>query len=515
MLPGKTYSPGEVLHLVRRRAWLLILLTMAGAGGAMVISNYLPSMYRSEALMLFEPQRVPGEFVKSLGAAGVDERLDTLKSEILSRSRLEAVVNEFGLYPALRNTMPMEDIVLRMGGDITVKPETKVSFRVSYVSQDPRTAQKVAERLSTLFIEENIRDRENVASDTSGFLDSQLEDAKRQLIEHEKKLEEYRLRYGNELPTQATTNLQAMQNAQAQLLAINDATDRARERRLLLERQLDDLDSEPVTDTTTGSGPASTEQQLANAREQLQTLLGRMKANHPDVKAMQRTIRDLEAKAAAEAAEPPPPPKAAAGRPKAADLARQQRRRDLTEQIQDIDRQLAARQKQEAKLRGVIDRYEANLDAMPKRESDLVELTRDYTTLQTTYQSLLQKRQDAKIAANLERRNIGPQFKVLDPAKVPERPFSPNRLLIDLGGAAGGLALAALFIALGEYRDSTFKHEEEVERLLNLRVFALVPEMGTPSGRRARRIVAVGIAAAVVGGVVVVLLRGGVPPLPF
>src|SRR5262245_26914986 len=180
MLPGKTYSPEEVLHLVRRRAWLLIVLTIAGGGAAIAISEYLPSLYRSEALMLFEPQRVPGEFVKSLPAAAVDERLDALKSEILSRSRLEAVIDEFGLYPALRNTMPMEAIVLRMGGDITVKPETKVSFRVSYVSEDPSTAQRVAERLSTLFIEENIRDRANVANDTSGFLDSQLEDAKRQ-----------------------------------------------------------------------------------------------------------------------------------------------------------------------------------------------------------------------------------------------------------------------------------------------------------------------------------------------
>src|SRR5262245_38514827 len=362
MLPGKTYSPEEVLHLVRRRAWLLIVLTIAGGGAAMTISQYLPSLYRSEALMLFEPQRVPGEFVKSLGAAGVDERLDALKSEILSRSRLEAVIDEFGLYPALRNTMPMDDIVLRMGGDITVKPETRVSFRISHVGQEPWTGQKVAERLRTVFVEGPIRDRANGPTDTSGFLDSQLEDAKRQLIEHEKKLEAYRLRYGNELPTQATTNLQAMQNAQEQLLAINDATDRARERRLLLERQLADLDSEPLTDTTAPSGPALTEQQLANAREQLQTLLGRMKADHPDVKAMQRTIRDLEAKAAAEAAQPPP--RAATARPKAADLARQQRRRDLTEQIQDLDRQLAARQKQEAKLRGVIDQYVANLGAM-------------------------------------------------------------------------------------------------------------------------------------------------------
>jgi polysaccharide chain length determinant protein (PEP-CTERM system associated) len=421
------------------------------------------------------------------------------------------VIKEFNLYPEWRNAMPMEDVVLRMGGDITIKPETKVSFRISYVNEDPNIAQKVTERLSALFIDENVRDREMVAADTNSFLDSQLESAKRQLIEHEKKLEEYRLRYGNELPSQAPTNLQAMQNAQTQLQTITDASDRARERRLLLERQLDNLDSEP---TAADPGPGTTEQQLAAAREQLQALLGRAKPDHPDVKAMQRTIRDLEAKAAAEAAQPPAKP--AATRPKAADLARQQRRRDITEQIQDLDRQLEARQKQEATLRSTIGAYEAKLDAVPKRESELVELTRDYATLQNMYQSLLSKRQDAKIATNLERRQIGPQFRVLDPAKVPERPFSPNRMLINLGGGAIGLLLAVAIIGLAEYRDTSFKQEEEVERLLNIRVFALVPDMVSPAEIRARRrrVVAAGIAAAVLAGVVVFLWTGRMP-LPF
>src|ERR1044071_5756980 len=201
MLPGKIYSPEEVLHLVRTRVWLLILLTIVGVLVAAAVSKRLPSLYRSEALMLFEPQRVPDEFVKSMPAAGVEDRIDGLKSQILSRSRLERVISEYGLYPELSG-VPMEDRVLRMAADVTVKPETKVSFRISYVNQDPMLAQKVAERLSALFIEENVRDREAVAADTNSFLDSQLEAAKRQLIEHEKKLEEYRLRYGNELPSQ-------------------------------------------------------------------------------------------------------------------------------------------------------------------------------------------------------------------------------------------------------------------------------------------------------------------------
>jgi uncharacterized protein involved in exopolysaccharide biosynthesis len=217
---------------------------------------------------------------------------------------------------------------------------------------------------------------------------------------------------------------------------------------------------------------------------------------------MQRTIRDLEGKAEAESRRPPAQVPAADKPATAVERLQQTRLRDLKLQMDDIDRQLAEKQSQDLRLRAVVSEYQAKVDAVPKRESDLVELTRDYTTLQTTYQSLLAKREDAKLASNLERRNIGEQFKILDPARVPERPFSPNRMLIDLGGAAAGLVLGALLVGLIEYRDSSFKCEEDVIRLLNVRVLALVPIMISDLDRRTHRRRAVG------AGVAAVLLLG-------
>jgi uncharacterized protein involved in exopolysaccharide biosynthesis len=167
---------------------------------------------------------------------------------------------------------------------------------------------------------------------------------------------------------------------------------------------------------------------------------------------------------------------------------RERRLRDLKSQVEDIDRQIGEKQEQERQLRGIITTYQTKLDAVPKHESELVELTRDYATLQTSYQNLLEKREESKIAANLERRNIGEQFKVLDPARVPERPFSPNRLAIDGGGAGGGLALGAAITLLLELMDTTLKNEENVVRLLNVRVLGLVPMMLSAEDRRRRRI---------------------------
>lgn len=490
MLPGRSYTPEVIVGILWRRAGLILSLFAVGLIAAVGLAKYLPNQYRSETVIMLVPQRIPDSYVKTTVTDKIEDRLASLQEQILSRSRLERIILDLNLYDSLRRTLPMEDVVQRMRGYIKVKTEGKESFRVTFESGDAKTAQKTTERLASLFIEENLRDRENVAEDTNQFLDSQLEDAKRRLLEHEQKLEDYKRRFSGELPSQAQTNLQAVQNAQTQLQSLAESADRARERRLLLERQIIDLQAPDPLTVVPAPSAASTDmptgetldQQLQNAKARLQLLLARDKPDHPDVRAMQRTIRDLEAKVALEGPKTPDAPRE---RPlTAAERLRQQRLGELKAQIDEIDRQLGQKQEQDHKLRAVIADYQSKLEAVPKRESDLVELTRDYTTLQASYQSLLAKREESKIAANLERRNIGEQFKVLDPARVPERPFSPNRLAIDLGGAFVGLAFGFLVTAFLEYRDSSFKTEDEVMRLCQLPVLATVPLMVTADEAR-------------------------------
>jgi polysaccharide chain length determinant protein (PEP-CTERM system associated) len=510
VLPGKQYTPEDFLRIITRRGWLVLITLGLGAVVAVGVSKRLPNRYRSETLIIMVPQGVPDAYVKAAVTDKIEDRLATLQDQILSRSRIERIITDLDLYGSLRRTLPMEDVVQRMRDDITIKVEGKESFRVSYVGLEAKTAQKATERLASLFIEENLRDRENTAENTNQFLDSQLEDAKRRLVEHEKKLEEYRSRYGGELPTQATANLQAIQNAQVQLQTLAEAADRAQERRLVLERQIIDLQSDPMLLATVGPTPgapqdaaqfASVAQQLEIARGGFQNLLSRgYKPDHPDVRAAERKIRDLEAKLETErqpqASAPTPTP----DRPVApAERLRQQRIRDAKLQIDDVDRQIADKQEQDRRLRSVVAEYQAKLDAMPKRESDLIELTRDYSTLQASYQSLLAKREEAKLAANLERRNIGARFKVLDPARAPERPFSPNRMFIDLGGAAAGLTLGFLVVAFFEYRDSSFKAESDVVRLLDVPVLALVPLMISDADRRSWRLRSLLVGVVAVG----------------
>jgi polysaccharide chain length determinant protein (PEP-CTERM system associated) len=515
MLPGKKYTPEDIVRILLKRWWVIGLPFVVATGVAVLWAMRLPNQYRSETLIMLVPQRIPDSYVKSTVTSRVEERLGTLSDQILSRSRLERIIQDLGLYQQEQRTRAMEDVVQRMRQDIKPSVEGKEFFRVAYISRDPVTAQKVAERLASLFIEENLRDRENVAEDTNRFLDSQLEDAKRRLIEQEKKLEAYRRQHSGQLPSQLQGNLQAIQNAEVQRRAVAQTADRERERRVQFERQLAELQmaapdtaptapAMPVSPDTVAGG--STTQQLEAARAGLRLLQVRNTPDHPDVRMMERRISDLEGKLKAEAslAAATPPGE----RPvDPAEVVRQRRMRDLAAQIATVDRQLKEYETEDGRLRAVVKDYQAKVDVVPTRESELVELTRDYATVQSSYQSLLAKREESKIAANLERKNIGEQFRILDPARVPERPFSPDRRTITLTGAGAGLALGLVLLGLLEYRDATFKSDDDIVRVLSLPVLAVLPRIRTAPERRThrRRTLAGAVALVVLVGSAAVL----------
>jgi uncharacterized protein involved in exopolysaccharide biosynthesis len=208
VLPGKKYTPREIGRILLERWWLVLLPLVVATAAGVVVYRHLPVRYRSETLIMVIPQRVPDNYVKPTVSMTVEDRLRSITEQILSRSNLERIIRDFDLYKEERATGIMEDVVQRMSGDIDVKLEGKESsFRVSYVNSDPKLAQKVTERLATLFIDESLRDRENLADNTNSFLESQLVEAKQRLLDQEKKLEDYRRKYAGQLPSQLTENL--------------------------------------------------------------------------------------------------------------------------------------------------------------------------------------------------------------------------------------------------------------------------------------------------------------------
>lgn len=508
MIPGKIYSPEEYLRIAWRYRWLIVVPFILVTIGTFGISRLLPDRFRSETLILVVPQRVPEAYVKSTVTARIEDRLQSISQQILSRTRLERIIQDFNLYASERKTAIMEDLVERMRNDIQVQIVKGDAFRVAFTGQDPRTVMKVTERLASLFIDESLRDREVLAEGTNQFLEAQLEDARRQLVDHEKRLEEYRRKFNGQLPTQVDSNLSVIRGAEIQLQALTDSFSRDRDQKALLDRQIADLSNEDgsapaapretvevAADGTAQGGTAA--QQLEAARAQLAAMQLRLTEKHPDVVRMKRIVREFEVKAEAEALSRPV---SVAGGVSPAERARQNRLNELRMEREAVMRAAANKENEMKRLRGIIADYQTRVEAAPTRESELVALTRDYDTLQKSYASLLSKREDSQIAANLERRQIGEQFKILDPARLPEKPASPNRPLINALGALAGLGLGVALSILLEYRDTSLRSDGDVAVTLMLPVLAAIPIIVTATDlrRRRRRRLMASVAAAVV-----------------
>jgi uncharacterized protein involved in exopolysaccharide biosynthesis len=375
-----------------------------------------------------------------------------------------------------------------------------------------------------LFIDVNARDRGDLAAATNNFLQSQLAEARRRLEEQESKLKLFRERNAGRLPTQLGFNMQIIQNTQMAVQAIVESVARDRDRKLMLERLQAEAEHELVTQSAPPAtaapvaqapdpstpGTGTTAQQLAVARDLLAKLQLRLTPEHPDVVRTRRVITGLEtrlgeemqvAAAAAAAAEASPGSPAQAPSAVVVDpqqAARRERLAQMRAEIESLDRQIQFKEQKELQLRGTLQEYQVRIEQVPGVESEWVALTRDYDTQQAAYRDLLSKSEQAKVASELEKGQIGEQFRILDAARTPVRPTGVNRLELNGVAAAGGLGFGLLLTALLEFRDRSFRTTADVLQACKLPVVALLPRVVTEAERRRtrwRRLVASGVAA--------------------
>jgi uncharacterized protein involved in exopolysaccharide biosynthesis len=280
---------------------------------------------------------------------------------------------------------------------------------------------------------------------------------------------------------------------------------RDRDRKLMLERLYSDAAADqnasvpapvpsspvaPLAGSAASQLPAGAtpRQRLEAARSALAQMELRLSPKHPDVVRTKHLIEELEREAAAEDAQRPLSPEAAPDRAATPEeIRRRDRLREMKAEIESLDRQIAFKEGREKRLRGEIGTYQARLEAVPGIESEWVALTRDYDTLQATYKDLRSKSENSKMAASLEQRQIGEQFRILDPPRVPLKAFSPNRIRINMLGTLAGLGLGLLLVGLAEYRDSTMRSEADVLGAIELPVLVLLPFVTTEADHRRQR----------------------------
>lgn len=502
MLPGKVYKPSDYLDILRRRGWLLVVPPIVTVFAALVYSSRIPDEYQSEMLIAILSQRVPDNFVQSTVTVSPEEQLEAISVRIKSRVYLERLIEELNLYPEERRAAPIEAVVALMSDSISVLPTQRAlvrndlqptAFSVRFSYPDPKLAATVAQRIGSLFVSQNARDRGALAEATDEFLEQQLDKVRQELVAQEKRVEAFRLQYGQSLPTQLPTNLQAMQSTQMQIQSLTESIARDRDRKLVLERNYNDVQSAPTPVEPTRQDPQAVpiisatdplERQLVAARANLAALERRLEPQHPDIGRMRRTIAQIEEKIAAEAASPRPVVPAPLT---ASDIERQRRLREMTAEMESIDRQIVFKETEIARLRGVTSEYQRRVDSVPGVESEWTILNRDYETMQAAYRDLLNKSESARLAIDLEQRQMGDQFRVVDNARVPETPSGPDRLRITIMGLLAGLVFGAGLGALFEIKDSSFRSEADIHNVLGLPVIAVVPHVVTAQVREKLR----------------------------
>jgi polysaccharide chain length determinant protein (PEP-CTERM system associated) len=502
MATRQPYSTEAILKIGWRRKWQIVLPAVIVAAAASWWVQRLPDRYRSDALLLVVPQRIPEAFVRSTVTTRADHRLQQITQQILSRTELERIIRDFDLYAGDRKTDPMEEIVDSMRTrDIEIRPVKGDAFRLGFSADSPDVAMRVVERLVSLFVVQASLDRTTLAEGTDQFLEVQLEDARRRLIDNETRLAEYRRQHNGELPTQLEANVRGLHNTEMQMQVLADSLNRDRERQLVLERSLKDANLSELVEArerVDAADPAklTAREQLERAQAGLEDMQTTLTERHPDVVSMKQRIAELRQRAQAERARQADPADAGG-----AFALRRSRQEELRAELSAVERQIAAKTAEGERLRGALLNYQRRIEAAPAREAELAALTRDYDTLQQTYRGLLTKKQESEIAANLERQPIGAHFKVLDPARLPEQPFAPKRARLHALGVLGGLGIGLMLALILQWFDHGLRTEEDVRGALGLPVLAAIP-LVSPGRRRFRRAaVGVSIGTAIVASV--------------
>jgi polysaccharide chain length determinant protein (PEP-CTERM system associated) len=488
MLSDRQLTITDYWMIVRRHRWLLILPFITVSIGAALYSLTLPDIYRARSSVLVEAPKVPESYVQSTVSTRMQERLRTITQQIKSRTRLEQVARELGLISNALEGKALDDYIAMMSNriEVTVQGAGNDIFLVSYEGPDPRTVMLVANKLVSLFIDDNLKMREQFAEGTTEFLEGELQRVEKLLQAQEKTVAEYKQRFMGELPAEQGANQQALDRLQLQLQSIATTLESVRTRKSFILRQLSTQDSEvalsPTGAAPTGGEPTGVAQQLEQRRLVLATLQRIYTDAYPDIIRLKQEIAELEAHLAtqdtrSQTVESVP-----------VSIASRKISRQQKQELEQIDLEEGKLRQQQAHIQEQIAAYERKVANAGQREQELLVLTRDYDSTRKNYDSLLARRQQAQIAENLEKRQKSEQFRVLDEARIPTKPWKPQRFNILLAGMGLGLAVGVGAVFLAVYLDQGFHNLEDLEQFTTLPVLATIPLLITPGEQRKQRL---------------------------
>jgi uncharacterized protein involved in exopolysaccharide biosynthesis len=544
----------EHLAAARYRRTTLIATFTVSMLIVVLLAVLIPPRYRSAGTILIEQQEMPQELVRSTVTSYADERVQVISKRVMTTETLLNIIRRYDLYPSTRAKDTREALLERMRKDIGMKmisadvidprsgrpTAATIAFEVSYTGSSADQAAKVANELTTLYLNENLNNRTQLARDAAQFLESEADRVNRQIAELETKLAQFKDKNQQKLPELTSLNMSLLDRTDEQLRGEQTRKDSLEQQLVYLQAQLAQLKPNSVVFSDTGERIVSSADRLKMARSKLDSARALYAPDHPDIQRLEREVAGLEKEVAAD-----PHAKSAADQ---SELTNDLRRRlesaraalaaasekygadhpdriRLQKQVDDLQAQLAAApaarpvtnpqdtpvdadnpayvqiqaqiaatrneltalDTEMAKLRAQADDYQRNISMSPQVEKEYRELTRDYENARLKYAEVRSKQQEAKTAQDLEADRKGERFTLIDPPLPPEQPVSPNRPLILGIGFVLSLAITFGVLRLLESLDSTIRSRRDLVSITGIPPLALVPHIGTIAEFRAAR----------------------------
>ena len=493
MLGHRTLTMEDYGAILKRRWWIIVIPTVVLPIIAVAIALVIPPQYVSQTLVLVEQQTVPDEYVKPVVSEDLAARLASMKEQILSRARLTPIIERFNLFGTGKTSM--DDRIDMTRKNIDIKPiHSEMArtgglpgFFISFKAADARTAQLVTGEITSLFVNENLKSRATSVEGTQDFLRGQLDDAKQKLDDQDAKLAAFQQKYVGRLPGEEAPNMNMLTSLNTQLDAVTQAIARMEQDKSYEEAMLAQQQSMSAQISDHGApAPQAQQADLQALLNEEADLTKRYTDDYPDVVAVRRKIKELRKEMAATPAAGPaaaatPPSVSAPNRNDS--IAVQQ----LRAQLRALDQGITLKKHDQAALQGQIRMYQDRISSSPLVQEEYKSLTRDYTTAQSFYDDLLKKMNSSKMATDLEKRQQGEQFRVMDEPNLPDSPSFPNRNLFALAGLAAGLCLGLLIVAFIEYKDTSLRSERDIWAFTKLPTLCVIAFAGDTGSAQVKR----------------------------
>ncbi|MFZ0662801.1 MAG: hypothetical protein WAM66_08925 [Acidobacteriaceae bacterium] len=508
---SEKFDLGRYLGIIRRRHMHFLIPLLAGWLLVWGASWILPVRYKSSTLILVEQPTMPKNYVMPNINDNLQNRLQSITEQILSRTRLLLIIDKWNLYRGGRHHLTPDGKVDQMRKDTTItlvrnsQDDTINAFTIDYSAADPHVAQEVTNDLSQLFIGDNLKVRQRESQNTTNFIENQLADARASLAQQEAAVRAFQGQHEGDLPSQQASNLQILSGLQGQLQSEQDALNTAKQQQVYFQTLTDQYKALHTSTPTAGNAPPALlalDQQISNLKSQLANLRSRYTERYPDVQnaegELARTEKSRDQMVAELRRNGGLAAHAAGASADGTNLLQ------LEGQLKSNELEIANRTQAVKSLQARIDEYQGRLNATPASEQQLADLTRGYEQSKANFDDLLKKKNDSQMATSMEQMQEGERFSVLDPPNLPLKPDFPNRLKFCGLGVLVGLALGIASVVVFEFMDDRLHDEKDIIDLLPVRILSEVPEVLTPADLwRSRRSLWFGWATAVlVAGVI-------------